>query len=250
MRRLLTILLLCLAGCGQAVEPLEAQVQGDSASGQLSSRPAAPTSPSAETGLRRFGSGPRAALLHVPKSYSVDKPAPLIVMLHGAGGTGRHSMELVTRHAERLGFLVLAPSSSAASWDIISGRSYGPDVAPLDSVLKQVFAQYAVDPKRLAIGGFSDGASYALSLGIINGALFTDILAFSPGFMAPTRAEGQPRIFISHGTDDRVLPIDVCSRKIVPRLEAGGYSVDYREFHGGHTVPADLARAAYEAFAT
>ncbi len=31
--------------------------------------------------------------------------------------------------------------------------------------------------------GFSDGASYALSLGVPNGDLFTHIVAFSPGFM-------------------------------------------------------------------
>jgi phospholipase/carboxylesterase len=81
---------------------------------------------------------------------------------------------------------------------------------------------------RLAIGGFSDGASYALSLGISNGDLFTHVLAFSPGFMAPAGRTGSPHIFVSHG----VLPIDRCSRKIVPDLERGGCNVLYWEFDG------------------
>ncbi len=247
MRRLLPIMSLALAAC--AGPPAEARVTADASAGELAARPVSEAGQPGATGLRRLGTGARAALLYVPKGYSPSRPAPFILMLHGAGGSGEHSMELVRSYADRFGFILLAPSSRAASWDIISGRSYGADVRPIDDTLKRVFSEYAVDPKRVAIAGFSDGASYALSLGVINGELFTDILAFSPGFMAPTRANGKPRIFISHGTGDRVLPIDVCSRRLVPRLKARGYEVDYREFPGGHTVPAELARAAYESFA-
>src|SRR3712207_7974813 len=51
--------------------------------------------------------------------------------------------------------------------------------------------------------GFSDGASYALSLGIPNGDLFTHLVAFSPGFAAPDGQRGHPRVFVGHGVDDR-----------------------------------------------
>jgi predicted esterase len=88
-------------------------------------------------------------------------------------------------------------------------------------------SSYAIDPARVAIGGFSDGASYALSLGLTNGDLFSHVLAFSPGFMAPAGQEGSPRIFVSHGTRDAVLPIDRCSRRIVPTLRRAGYDVAY-----------------------
>jgi predicted esterase len=170
-------------------------------------------------------------------------------MLHGAGGSGERSIDTVRAAAERLGFIVLAPSSRLASWDIISSRDYGPDVSAIDATLEQLFTEYRIDPERVAVGGFSDGASYALSLGLTNGSLFRRIIAFSPGFMNPSRAEGKPDIFISHGVADRVLPIDICSRTIVPRLERAGYKVDYVEFDGGHTVPPDLAHRAYQALA-
>jgi len=62
--------------------------------------------------------------------------------------------------------------------------------------------------------------------------------------MAPGGQEGQPHIFVSHGTRDDVLPIDSCSRKIVPRIERAGYDVIYREFDGGHTVPPEIAQEA------
>jgi phospholipase/carboxylesterase len=70
------------------------------------------------------------------------------------------------------------------------------------------------------------------------------VIAFSPGFMAPAGQTGSPRIFISHGTRDGVLPIDRCSRRIVPQLERAGYDVLYREFDGGHMISPDIALEA------
>jgi phospholipase/carboxylesterase len=125
---------------------------------------------------------------------------------------------------------------------------YGPDVAFVDRALAAAFARCAVDPARLAVAGFSDGASYALSLGITNGDLFGQVMAFSPGFAAPAGQHGRPRFFVSHGTGDEVLPIDRTSRQVVPRLERAGYDVTYREFDGPHTVPPEIAREAVDWF--
>jgi phospholipase/carboxylesterase len=146
--------------------------------------------------------------------------------------------------ADAAGLLLLAPASRDRTWDLLVGRRYGPDLALIDRALEQTFSRYAVAPERVAIGGFSDGASYALSLGITNGDLFTHVIAFSPGFMAPAGQTGSPRIFVSHGTRDGVLPIDRCSRRIVPELERSGYEVLYREFEGGHTISPEIALEA------
>jgi phospholipase/carboxylesterase len=101
----------------------------------------------------------------------------------------------------------------------------------------------------VAIGGFSDGATYGLSVGLINGALFTHIVACSPGFIIPGPfGGGRPKLFISHGTADEILPIDVTSRRLVPMLEREQYSVTYREFDGPHRVPPEIAREALEWF--
>src|SRR5688500_16411957 len=116
------------------------------------------------------------------------------------------------------------------------------DVEMLDRTLARVFETVAVDPARIAVGGFSDGATYALSLGLINGDLFRRVVAFSPGFVVDGSPHGTPRFFISHGTADQVLPIDRCSRLIVAGLRKRGYDVTFREFHGGHEIPADIAR--------
>jgi predicted esterase len=143
--------------------------------------------------------------------------------------------------------ILLVPESRGETWDVIEG-GYGPDVSHIERALEQTFGRYEVDPSHVAAAGFSDGASYALSLGATNGDLFTHVLAFSPGFMAPASPHGSPALFISHGTRDRVLPINACSRRIVPRVKAAGYEVFYREFEGPHLVPPEVADEAVEWF--
>jgi phospholipase/carboxylesterase len=186
----------------------------------------------------------RDSYLYVPATCRASRPAPLVLLLHGAGGHARQGLDLLRSLADAAGLLLLAPASHDRTWDLLEGRRYGPDLALIDRALEQTFSRYAVAPECVAIGGFSDGASYALSLGITNGDLFTHVIAFSPGFMAPAGQTGSPRIFVSHGTRDVVLPIDRCSRRIVPQLERADYEVLYREFDGGHTISPDIALEA------
>jgi predicted esterase len=57
----------------------------------------------------------------------------------------------------------------------------------------------------------------------------------------PVEEVGKPPIFISHGRQDSILPIDPCSRRIVPELQRTGYAVTYKEFDGDHEVPSEMA---------
>jgi predicted esterase len=229
-------------------ETTPAVTPADPSGGRLASRPHPPTAPPDPAGLHELDLATgRAALLFVPAGYRPERPAPLVVLLHGAGGDARGGIDPLLRLADELGVLLLAPASRAVTWDVIVG-SFGPDISGLDRGLDHVFGRYAVDPGRVAIGGFSDGASYALSVGMTNGDLFTHVIAFSPGFAAPGEMVGRPRIYLSHGIDDRVLPIDRTSRRLRPRLERSGYDVRYEEFPDGHVVPAEHARRALDWF--
>jgi phospholipase/carboxylesterase len=191
--------------------------------------------------------GVRAGMIYVPRTYLPGRPAPVLIMLHGAGARGENALAPLLRLADAARLILVAPDSRGRTWDLILD-DYGPDVALINGVLAQIFARYAIDPARVALGGFSDGASYALSLGLTNGDLFDALIAFSPGFMKPGHRRNAPRFFISHGTEDRVLPIEQTSRRIVPELDGAGYQVRYREFAGGHAVPAEIAREAIEWF--
>jgi phospholipase/carboxylesterase len=203
----------------------------------------APAGARLEPGLRRLElGGVRDGVLYVP----AGDPAPsrLVVMLHGAGSSGAKTLLPALRAAADAARLVLlAPDSRGPTWDVLLG-GYGPDVAFLEAALDDVLPRMPDPSAEVVLAGFSDGASYALSLGLGNGALFGRLVAFSPGFVAAAAHRGRPSVFVSHGTEDRVLPIERCSRRIVPRLRAEGYEVEYVEFAGGHTVPEDVARRA------
>jgi phospholipase/carboxylesterase len=215
-------------------------VPGPAAGGRLDARPSSqPVGVPLPAGVHELAVGPGATvLLAVPPGESVARP--LLVFFHGAGGTAEQSLAAVAGVAGERGVLVLAPTSVARTWDLIAG-GLGRDVAVLDAALAEVSERAAVS--RVGAGGFSDGASYALSLGLANGDLFGAVLAFSPGFVAPPGTAGRPRVWISHGSRDRVLPVDRCGRRVAGSLSAAGYDVTYEEFDGGHVVTAGLVTA-------
>ena len=220
--------------------------------GRLTARPRTPVS----AGARRPkpGSHPlalggeRDAILLIPAGAPASA-LPLLILLHGAGGNGGNMLRRLGAAADTAGIAVLSPDSrDPRSWDGIRG-GLGPDVAFLNRALARVFEMLDVDAGRISVGGFSDGATYAITLGLINGDLFSRVVAWSPGFYVDDEVHGKPRFYISHGRSDEILPIDRCSRVIVPRLQRRGYDVTYKEFDGGHAMTPDVVREGL-AFAT
>lgn len=211
---------------------------------RLTARPRTPTV-TPKPGLTALGlDGDRDGLLYVPTSYTPDTAVPLFVALHGAGGKGA-SWQGYPDRAEAKGIVLLAPDSRSRTWDAIMAGTFGPDVRFLDDALRYTFRRCRIDPRRIALGGFSDGASYALSLGAANGDLFSHLVAFSPGFYGPGgRVVGRPRVYVSHGTQDVVLPFTTTRDRIIPTLRNAGYDVTFREFDGGHGVPPEISDGA------
>lgn len=211
--------------------------------GRLTARPHIQVDavPADVSGVRPIGPAGRA-LLYIP----AGRPATwLVVVLHGARGAPGDAIGLFEPLADDARLMLLAPRSHGYTWDVGIG-GFGPDVAAISRLLEEIFVRYRVDPKHVAVAGFSDGGSYALSLGLTNGDLFKAVVAFSPVFAAPSTPHGSPRIFVTHGTEDSIVRIGQTSRRIVPRLRSRGYSVRYKEFHGEHAVPPRLAREAVE----
>jgi phospholipase/carboxylesterase len=222
--------------CGDACRFTSAPRPGSD--GRLTARPSATVTTAGGTRALGLDQG-RDAILRLP-TKTAGTALPLLVLFHGAGGSADGVLRRLGAAAENAGVAVLAPDSRDSSWDAIRG-SFGDDVAFVNRALERVFETVAVDAARVAVGGFSDGATYALSLGLINGDLFQRVAAFSPGFVVDGTPHGHPRFFISHGTADAILPIG-SSRSIVADLRRRGYDVTFREFDGSHEVPAGIAR--------
>jgi len=195
---------------------------------------------------------PRAAVLYVPQMAALRSAqgtgSPLLVFFHGATQSPERMIEHLRPLADEHGVVVLAPASRDVTWDAIRGQR-GVDAPAIERALAMVLGSCHVDSRRFAIGGFSDGASYALMVGLPSGDVFTHILAFSACIIHGTETrQPKPKVFLSHGRADGILPFASCGRRIDAQLRQAGYHVRFEVFDGDHEVPPPVAEAAFRWF--
>jgi phospholipase/carboxylesterase len=195
----------------------------------------------------------RNGLLYIPMGPA--RPLPLLILLHKAGGSASEWFSgggSYAPFADKGGFIILAPQAPGPTWGT-GPKNWGYDYLAINRALEETLARCAIDRNRIAIGGFSDGASYALSLGLANGDVFSYVIAFSPGFIVRAQARGRignnneiriPLVYIAHGVGDNVLSIGSTSRIFVSSLRKNGYNVEFREFSGGHHLSRQVADQA------
>jgi predicted esterase len=187
----------------------------------------------------------RLSYLRVPPTYHPSEALPLVIAFHGGGGRGTFWMGDYGDRTDAARMILLAPESATLSWDGVEGR-FGIDIEMLNNVLDQVFDRVYVDPSRIALAGFSDGASYALSLGLSNGDNIRHVVAHTPGFYVDVPRHGHPDFFVSHGTNDGAFYIEETSDVIVPLLRGYGDDVQYSRFDGAHEIPPGVAAQAVD----
>ena len=161
----------------------------------------------------------------------------LIVALHGAGGTPAGAIEAFRGAWDEPGLVLIAPASKGQTWSILRSEQ-DLDLESVNLALAEAYERCTIDRRRIAVGGFSDGATYALTLGVSNGDLFPAVIAFSPGGIVAGEQRGVPRFFVSHGTLDSVLPIARAGDAVVRKLRQAGYPVTYRRFRRRPRGPA------------
>lgn len=216
---------------------------------------APPVSPEMRSGVLSLAGG---AFAYLPKGLNAT-PRPLLIYFVGARGEPNDVLTAYRAHADREGFVLLIPVPKSANWDMIEDLQrrfgnemnvtprYGKDIRALDESLADLFSKVAIDPKRMAVMGFSNGATYSLSVGTANPQLFSTVIALSPGPAFPTKFDPAQRIFISHGESDDVLPYSY-TRSIVARMRVRKMPVLFVPFKGKHEIPSEVRIQALEYF--
>ena len=118
-----------------------------------------------ENGTFEHGGEERTFSLAVPPDAAPNEPLPLVVALHGAGGSSEQ-MEVSAGFGElgrEQGFVVLTPQARGDTriWDV---QPSGPDVQYLEDLLDEVEGKLCIDTDRVNLTGFSMGGVMSLTL--------------------------------------------------------------------------------------
>lgn len=250
----MTRALLAAASVAAAISCSQA-IAGDIAKGELSARPLSSPLTLAAGKSRLDGGG----YIYRPATLPPGD-RPLLVLLHGHSHDNHQFLRMFEPWADHCGAIVFAPKARRITWDMIakakdlqSSRSaprnapkrFGDDLARVDAQLNGLFAAAPIDPKKVVLLGFSDGASYSLSVGLANPQLFSWVVALSPGFaLWPARVAHAQRVFIAHGKTDQKLAFANTRDGIVGPLRQANVPVEFREFDGDHVMVGSIIRDA------
>jgi phospholipase/carboxylesterase len=174
------------------------------------------------------------------------------LLLHGRGADEHDLFSFADALDERL--VVVSPRAplplmGGHMWYEIgaAGRSQHAglheSLAALAALLDEMVEQDAVDPRRLFILGFSQGAAMAGSLlltapeRVAGAMLLSGYIPIDAGLDLHPEALGGKPVFVAHGTQDSVIPVQV-GRMTRDYLQQSGAAVTFREYPTGHGIGA------------
>ena len=197
----------------------------------------------AQTGNGRVTMGDDLqAFLLVPRTLAPGRAYPLVVVLHGAGRQDELLFKGLQGEADRRDALFLIPRSYQMTWDLIAGGNDA-DLRFLAYCLRWIYARYRIDPARQALMGFSDGASYALAVGLSNPKIFSAVMVWAAGFLAIdannlAADDPKPRLFVEYGDRDPLFPYAQVALPLRDALVQIGYPLLFRTDEGGGHWPS------------
>jgi polyhydroxybutyrate depolymerase len=128
----------------------------------------------------------RSYIVHVPPGLDGHRKVPVVIMLHGAGGSGEEAESYTgfDDESDSEGFVVAYPNATLPFPNRPSGRYTNPslwhertglgtmaqhhrdDINFISEMIDELEEHYFADPDRIYVTGFSNGASMTFSLGI------------------------------------------------------------------------------------
>ena len=162
------------------------------------------------------------AFVYGPAGLDRDGPHPVLVFFHGSGGNFKAYTWILSKLADRLGFVLVAPSGGAANWTSAESQHC------LEISLEAAERRAKIDRESVYVIGLSNGGKAVSQLGQLQGAKFRSLIYISPVFDDEAidsdafvkQCQGRSILVISGGRDDRV-PIYYVEDKVRKMLGAG-----------------------------
>lgn len=170
---------------------------------------------------------PRESVMHAPQGWNGRSPLPVLVMIHGGGGTPRTAAFATgaSRAADERGFLVVYPAAlprdprqpvsflrNPTFWNVGSGFGHAErlridDTAYIGAVLDDVERRYAIDRDRIYVAGFSNGAALALRVAVDLSERIRAVTAIAGHLWRHDRRPARPvPLLYMIGTADPIVP--------------------------------------------
>ncbi|MBI2687994.1 MAG: prolyl oligopeptidase family serine peptidase [Acidobacteria bacterium] len=174
--------------------------------------------------------------LFIPANYDVKKASPLVIALHGMGGSENSIFDgyndgALKVEAEKYGFIVACPKGREPA-SMYRGAA---ETDVLD-VLAEVRRDYSIDPKRIYLMGHSMGAYGTWSIAMNHPDIFAALGPISGGGdpRGMTKLKDVPQ-YVVHGDNDRTVPV-AQSRMMVEAGRKAGAKIEYVEVPNGSHV--------------
>ncbi len=219
----------------------------DSLALRVAYKPVEPCEEEPPTGFVRLEHERASAILLTPDEIDPERRYPLFTVLHGAGRQDEALAKGYRHEPDRRQAFFLIPRSVEPTWDLIASEGR-PDLDFLEYAYDLVYRRFPIDPLQQALIGYSDGASYAMSVGLSNSTMFSALIGWAAGFIVldPESAErfGQaipdpkPRIYLEYGTHDELFDYQTVALPTRDRLQQAGLDVTFSTDEGGRHWPS------------
>jgi len=199
-------------------------------------------------------------ILLKPRDVEGGRKLPLIVFLHGAGGSAYEMEKIVSPLVESWKYYIFLPTGTVVKEqrpDTKLPRDWDPckDVTGVTGKIESLIKQYPIDPSQVFLSGFSSGATMSYVVGFEKPGLFCGIIAFcgvlQQNLIDPKKlkaASSKLPVCIAHGWQDASVPWDR-AHAAKGFLLAAGFSVKSFYYFGGHFFPSnwmDILKDAIE----
>jgi predicted esterase len=177
--------------------------------------------------------------LYLPESTGTDEKIPLIVVLHGLGGSGANTLPAWVERFDKK-FAVLCPTYPMGAWWALPAEEM------VLNLIDETRENYNIDSDRVFLAGLSNGAIGAYMIGMFYPDRFAGLIpiagSITPRYMHFLMNLRNTPVYMIQGAHDPIFPIKL-SRRVHKILSDMKYPVIYREHakkglaHGGHFLP-------------